>query len=68
MRQWFNRQNLEADVAQGRAMLEKELQRHGMTALNLDKLAEDMGYARLTDLLVDIARGDSRAEACCRMR
>jgi GTP pyrophosphokinase len=29
-----------------------------MTALNLDALAGGMGYAKLTDLLVDIARGD----------
>ena len=58
VRQWFNRQNLEADLAQGRAVLEKELQRHGLTALNLDKLAADMGYARLNDLLSEIGRGD----------
>jgi GTP pyrophosphokinase len=58
VRQWFNRQNLEADMAQGRAILEKELQRHGLTALNLDKLAGDMGYARLNDLLSEIGRGD----------
>ena len=58
VRQWFNRQNLEADIAQGRAVLEKELQRHGLTALNLDKLAADMGHARLTDLLSEIGRGD----------
>jgi GTP pyrophosphokinase len=57
VRQWFNRQNLEADVAHGRAILEKELQRHGMTALNLDKLAQEAGYERLHDFLVDIARG-----------
>ncbi|HEX2829487.1 MAG TPA: bifunctional (p)ppGpp synthetase/guanosine-3',5'-bis(diphosphate) 3'-pyrophosphohydrolase [Burkholderiales bacterium] len=57
VRNWFNRQNLEADLAQGRAMLDKELQRHGMTALNLDKLAADMGFEKLPDLLVDIARG-----------
>jgi GTP pyrophosphokinase len=58
VRQWFNRQNLEADVAQGRTVLDKELQRHGLTALNLDKLAADMGYARLNDLLSEIGRGD----------
>ena len=58
VRQWFARQNFEADVATGRAMLEKELQRQGLTALNLDKLAADMGYGRLNDLLVEIARGD----------
>jgi GTP pyrophosphokinase len=57
VRQWFNRQNLEADVAQGRAILEKELQRHGMTGLNLDKLAVDAGYPRLNDFLVEIGRG-----------
>jgi GTP pyrophosphokinase len=58
VRQWFNRQNLEADMAQGRAILEKELQRHGLTALNLDKLAAEMGYARLNDLLSEIGRGE----------
>ncbi|MEQ1775175.1 MAG: TGS domain-containing protein, partial [Burkholderiales bacterium] len=58
VRQWFNRQNYDTDVAQGRAMLEKELQRHGLTALNLDKLAEEQGYDRLDDFLAEIARGD----------
>ena len=57
VRQWFNRQNLEADIAHGRTLLDKELQRHGMTALNLDRLAEEMGYEKLADLLADIARG-----------
>jgi GTP pyrophosphokinase len=57
VRQWFNRQNFEADVAHGRAVLDKELQRHGQTALNLDKLAADLGYARLADFLVEIGRG-----------
>jgi len=57
VRQWFNRQNLETDIAHGRAVLDKELQRHGLTALNLDKLSDTLGYPRLNDLLVDIARG-----------
>ena len=57
VRQWFARQNFEADVAHGRSMLDKELQRQGLTALNLDTLAADMGYARLSDLLAEIARG-----------
>lgn len=58
VRQWFNRQNHEADVAQGRTLLEKELQRQGLTALNLDKLAEAEGYAKLEDFLADVGRGD----------
>jgi len=39
-------------------MLDKELQRHGQTALNLDKLAEAEGYQKLEDFLAGIARGD----------
>lgn len=58
VRQWFNRLNFDADVAQGRAVLDKELQRNGMTALNLDKLAEEQGYEKLSDFLADIGRGD----------
>ena len=58
VRQWFNRLNFDADVAQGRAQLEKELQRNGLTALNLDKLAEEQGYDKLNDFLADIGRGD----------
>ena len=57
VRQWFNRQNYEAAVAQGRALLDKELQRHGMTALNLDKVAADAGYAKLNDFLADLGNG-----------
>lgn len=57
VRQWFNRQNYEADVAHGRALLDKELQRHGLTSLNLDKLSDELGYPRLNDFLVDLARG-----------
>ena len=58
VRQWFNRQNLETDLAHGRTLLEKELHRHGRSAINLDKLAADLGYERLDDLLVGLARGD----------
>ena len=58
VRQWFNRQNYEAEVAQGRALLEKEQQRHGKTALNLDKLAGEFGFSATNDFLADIGRGE----------
>lgn len=58
VRQWFNRQNYEVDLVHGRTTLDKELQRHGLTALNLDKLAEEQGYAKLNDFLADIGRGE----------
>lgn len=58
VRQWFNRLNLEADIAQGRAQLEKELQRRGLSRLNLDQLAADMGFEKLNDLLSGLGRGE----------
>lgn len=58
VRQWFNRLNLEADMAQGRTVLEKELQRRGLSKTNLDQLAADMGYERLGDLLSGLGRGE----------
>ena len=57
VRQWFNKQNLETAIAHGRAAVEKELQRQGMTSLNLDKLAAQQGYAKLDDFLAEIGRG-----------
>lgn len=58
VRQWFNRLNLESDMAQGRVLLEKELQRRGLSRLNLDQLAADMGFERLNDLLAGLGRGE----------
>ena len=58
VRQWFNRQNQETAMAQGRALLDKELQRHGKTGLNLDRLAEEFGHSKLSDFLVDLGRGE----------
>jgi GTP pyrophosphokinase len=57
VRQWFNRLNYEKAVGQGRALLEKELQRQGMTAVSFDKLATDAGYAGTNDFLADLGTG-----------
>lgn len=58
VRQWFNRQNFEADVTQGRAVLDKDLQRYGMTGVNLEELAANLGYGRLNEFLAGLARGE----------
>ena len=58
VRQWFNRQNLEASVAQGRDIVERELQRHGMTGINLDKLAQQFEFDKLNDFLAQVGRGE----------
>ena len=58
VRQWFNSQNLETAIGQGRELVEKLLQREGRTALRLDVLAERMGYRRADELLVNVGRGE----------
>jgi len=58
VRQWFNRQNQEHAVAQGRTALDRELQRYGMTSLNLDDLAVRCGHDKLNDFLAAMGRGE----------
>jgi GTP pyrophosphokinase len=56
VRQWFNTQALAETVAQGRAIVERELQREGMTGANLDHLAQQLGYAKSEDLFAAAGR------------
>jgi GTP pyrophosphokinase len=50
--------NFDASVAEGRAIVEKELQREGATGVNLDKLAQEFGFAKLNDFLAEAGRGE----------
>ncbi len=58
VRQWFNNQNLETAIAQGRQLVEKILQREGCTALSLDRIAAQLGHARVDDMLASVGRGE----------
>jgi GTP pyrophosphokinase len=58
VRQWFNSQNLESAIAQGRQIVEKLLQREGMTALALDKLAAQLQVHKVDDLLAAVGRSE----------
>lgn len=58
VRQWFSRQAHEMMQTQGRLIIEKELQRHGMTALRLDTLAGKLGFDRLDECFVAVAKGN----------
>ena len=62
VRQWFNTQALAETVAQGRAVVERELQREGMTGANLDHLAQQLGYARSDDLFAAAGREEVGAK------
>ena len=56
VRAWFNAVELQARIAQGQTLVEKELQRLGKTAVNLEQLAQLLGFARPDDLYVAVAK------------
>ena len=56
VRAWFNAIELQQRITQGQALVEKELQRLGKTAVNLEHLAQQLGFARADDLYVAAAK------------
>ena len=57
-RQWFSMQTQEANLAEGRAVLTRELQRMGETGFKLEELANRLNFARVDDLLLALARSE----------
>ena len=55
---WFKKQEDEQNLAQGRATLERELQRLGIPELNFDTLARDMGYKTSEEFFIALGCGD----------
>ena len=58
VRQWFKAQQHEETVAQGRALVERELARLGQTALKLDAVAAKAGFDKTDDFFAAFARDD----------
>jgi GTP pyrophosphokinase len=58
VRRWFMRQAREQNISQGRALLERELRRLGLSDLNYEQLAHELRYKTVDDLLVAIGCGD----------
>jgi len=58
VRQWFRQQDLDSHIQEGRAQLDKELHRLGLSNVNLDKLALRLKFARTDDLYAALGRGD----------
>ena len=61
VRQWFRHEDYEKDVAEGRAALDKELQRLGSTGAAHDKVAAAGGFAKLDDFYAALGRGEVTA-------
>ncbi len=56
LRQWFNAQALAATLAQGRAIVERELRRAGAREASLEELARRLGFAKPEALFAAVAR------------
>ena len=61
VRQWFRHEDHEADVAQGRAALDRELHRLGTVSANLERIATQVGFPKLEDFLAALGRGEVTA-------
>src|SRR5205814_1639489 len=58
IRQWFNAQELEKTVAEGRAEVEKVQRREGATHVSLEALATRLGVGKPDDLFIAVARDE----------
>lgn len=58
VRAWFNAIELQERISNGQALVEKELQRLGKTSINLEQLAQQLGFARADDLYVAVAKDE----------
>ena len=58
VRQWFKRQDVEYNISAGRALLDRELHRLGITGLPVEKLAGWFNFKQVDDLLAALGRGD----------
>ncbi|MFA7668073.1 MAG: bifunctional (p)ppGpp synthetase/guanosine-3',5'-bis(diphosphate) 3'-pyrophosphohydrolase [Burkholderiaceae bacterium] len=56
VRAWFNAVELQQRIAHGQTLVEKELQRLGKTALSMEQLAQQLGFARADDLYVAVSK------------
>jgi GTP pyrophosphokinase len=55
---WFKKQEVEQNLAQGRAALEHELQRLGITEMNFEIMARELGYKTPDELFIALGTGD----------
>jgi len=56
IRAWFHAQEQAETLAQGRALVEKSLQREGKTAVNLEALAHKLGFPKVDELFIQVGK------------
>jgi GTP pyrophosphokinase len=57
-RHWFSSLALEETLAEGRAIVSRELQRMGQNGTSLDELAGKLGFTKSDDLFIALARAE----------
>ena len=55
---WFKMLNFDKNVAEGRNILEKELNRLGLSGVNLERLARRLSFPKLDEFLAALGRND----------
>jgi len=63
VRQWFKAQQVEETIAHGREIVERELARAGLTAIKLEAIAAETGYAKLDEFFAAVARTEINLRA-----
>jgi GTP pyrophosphokinase len=58
VRAWFKLQDFQHNVSDGRAILERELQRLGISDIQYDQIAARFHFPRLDEFLAALGRGD----------
>ena len=56
IRAWFHALETAETLAQGRALVEKSLQREGKTSVNLEALAHKLGFGKLDELFIEVGK------------
>jgi guanosine-3',5'-bis(diphosphate) 3'-pyrophosphohydrolase len=58
IRHWFRRQDREQNISHGRLLLERELRRLGLEQVGYERVAKELDYSAVDELLAAIGTGD----------
>jgi GTP pyrophosphokinase len=59
VRSWFKHQDHQHNIGAGRNILEREMNRLGVTGLSVERIAERLGFRKVDDLLAGLGSGDT---------
>jgi GTP pyrophosphokinase len=58
VRAWFHAIDMQETLSSGRSQVEKSLQREGKTAVNLEALAQKLGFTKVDDLFLAVGKDE----------